>query len=156
MNNKKRNNKGFSLVELIVVVAIMAVLVGVLAPAYLTYVEKTRLQKDNSAIAEIAQAMKIAAADEDVNSTIVEAGLSITIGKAEKSAKSVTYVAGTKLDDAVKVVVPSFTTTSNTYKNSGTPIVLTLKITNGAPVVEGAGIITTPNAEKADAEQPTF
>lgn len=43
MKNNKRN-KGFSLIELIVVVAIMAVLVGVLAPAYLRYVEKTRKQ----------------------------------------------------------------------------------------------------------------
>ena len=41
---KKENNKGFSLIELIVVVAIMAVLVGILAPAYLRYVEKTRTQ----------------------------------------------------------------------------------------------------------------
>ena len=41
---KKRNNSGFSLIELIVVVAIMAVLVGVLAPAYLRYVEKSRQQ----------------------------------------------------------------------------------------------------------------
>lgn len=41
---KKRNNKGFSLIELIVVVAIMAVLVGVMAPAYLRYVEKARRQ----------------------------------------------------------------------------------------------------------------
>lgn len=41
---KKKNNSGFSLIELIVVVAIMAVLVGVLAPAYLRYVEKTRMQ----------------------------------------------------------------------------------------------------------------
>ena len=41
---KQKNNKGFSLVELIVVVAIMAVLVGVLAPAYLRYVEKARRQ----------------------------------------------------------------------------------------------------------------
>lgn len=156
MNNKKRNNKGFSLVELIVVVAIMAVLVGVLAPAYLTYVEKTRLQKDNSAIAEIAQAMKIAAADEDVNNTITTGGLKINIGEAKNGAKSVAYVADAKLDEAVKVVVPSFTTTSNTYKNSTTQIVLTLKIADGAPVVEGAGIITTPNAKTEDAKQPTF
>ena len=41
---KQKNNKGFSLIELIVVVAIMAVLVGVLAPAYLRYVEKARRQ----------------------------------------------------------------------------------------------------------------
>ena len=40
----QKNSKGFSLVELIVVVAIMAVLVGVLAPAYLRYIEKARRQ----------------------------------------------------------------------------------------------------------------
>ena len=40
----RKNNDGFSLIELIVVVAIMAVLVGVLAPAYLRYVEKARRQ----------------------------------------------------------------------------------------------------------------
>ena len=43
-NFKKKNNKGFSLIELIIVVAIMAVLVGILAPAYLQYVEKARRQ----------------------------------------------------------------------------------------------------------------
>lgn len=75
---KKTNNKGFSLVELIVVVAIMAVLMVVLAPQYLRYVEKTRLQKDNSAIAEIANAIKISAADEGINQEIADAS---TAGK---------------------------------------------------------------------------
>lgn len=32
MKRTKRNNKGFSLVELIIVIAIMAILAGVLAP----------------------------------------------------------------------------------------------------------------------------
>lgn len=43
---KKMNNKGFSLVELIVVIAIMAVLVGVLAPQFIKYVEKSRESTD--------------------------------------------------------------------------------------------------------------
>ena len=55
----KEHNHGFSLVELIVVVAIMAVLVGVLAPAYLAYVEKTRVQRDESAAGEIFRAAEI-------------------------------------------------------------------------------------------------
>jgi len=55
----KEHNHGFSLVELIVVIAIMAVLVGVLAPAYLAYVEKTRIQRDESAAGEIFRAAEI-------------------------------------------------------------------------------------------------
>jgi prepilin-type N-terminal cleavage/methylation domain-containing protein len=39
---KTKNDKGFSLVELIVVIAIMAVLVGVIAPQFLGYVGKTK------------------------------------------------------------------------------------------------------------------
>ena len=62
---KKMNNKGFSLVELIVVVAIMAVLMAVLVPTLIRNVEKTRVQKDKSAIAEIHHATELAIADEE-------------------------------------------------------------------------------------------
>lgn len=37
-----KNNKGFSLIELIVVIAIMAVLIGVIAPQFLGYSDKTK------------------------------------------------------------------------------------------------------------------
>ena len=46
MKKEKMNDKGFSLVELIIVIAIMAVLVVVLAPQYLKYVEKSREATD--------------------------------------------------------------------------------------------------------------
>lgn len=60
---QKKDNKGFSLVELIVVVAIMAVLMGILVPTLVRNVEKSKKQKDLSAIEEIRNTMQINLAD---------------------------------------------------------------------------------------------
>lgn len=41
----KKNQQGFSLIELIIVIAIMAILIGVMAPSLLRYIEKTKETK---------------------------------------------------------------------------------------------------------------
>ena len=61
---KKMNNKGFSLVELIIVIAIMAVLIGVLAPQYLKYVKNSKISTDITNAQEIATAINTAIAGE--------------------------------------------------------------------------------------------
>ncbi len=66
MRKEKMNNKGFSLVELIIVIAIMAVLIVVLAPQYLKYVEKSRNSTDVTNATEIVTAIQIYASDPDV------------------------------------------------------------------------------------------
>ena len=59
----KMNNKGFSLVELIIVIAIMAILVGVLAPQLLKYIEKTNVSSDVQLADTVKSAVQTAIMD---------------------------------------------------------------------------------------------
>ena len=70
-----KNNKGFSLVELIIVIAIMAILVGVMAPQLIKYVEKTNESSDAQLCDSVRTAITTAAMDPDV----VRTGESLTV-----------------------------------------------------------------------------
>ena len=61
---KKMNNKGFSLVELIIVIAIMAILAGAIAPALIRYIDKSRKSNDVSAAKTIKTAVETAMSNE--------------------------------------------------------------------------------------------
>lgn len=69
----KKNNKGFSLVELIIVIAIMAILAGALAPALIKYIAKSRKSTDVSNAQTIAtavtNALSVEAAYDDCQAT---------------------------------------------------------------------------------------
>jgi len=76
---KKMNNKGFSLVELIVVVLIMAIIAVALAPQVMKWVENSRKSTDAQNYDSIVSAANIALSNELVYKAVAGAGANIVI-----------------------------------------------------------------------------
>ena len=61
----RKNKKGFSLVELIIVIAIMVALIAVMAPNFVKYVQKSRDTALKTAAEDFLSAVKVAYGDPD-------------------------------------------------------------------------------------------
>lgn len=84
----RKHNQGFSLVEIIIVIAIMAVLTGILAPIYLRYIQRAR---DSVAMTNAENFRKV------INVTLIAADSGEFGEQVSKDAKnfSVQYLSST-------------------------------------------------------------
>ena len=91
-NEKKMNNKGFSLVELIIVIAIMAVLIAVLAPQYMRFIERGRAASDRDNVKAIQGALEVYYVDPTTSDHLAD-GDSITLSNSADTTASGTTAA---------------------------------------------------------------
>lgn len=82
---KIKENKGFSMIELIIVVAIMAILVGIIGAALIPYMEKSRASKDKSAMDGMYTAFASAIAETENPSDLIGSGGSNGLSAAGKA-----------------------------------------------------------------------
>lgn len=94
----KKNNKGFSLVELIIVIAIMAILVGIVGTQVVPYIEKSRKAKDTQILSgfctDAMTAYSSNAAALDATKTY-----KITITRAAAGTMTVATTGGTDVEN---------------------------------------------------------
>lgn len=135
---KRLGNKGFSLVELIVVIAIMAVLVGVLAPTLIRNVEKSRESKDAQNVDQIKSALEVALQKEDVYTSAVPSSGTATIITMNASGVS---VSNTKVSEAIHESLDVTNTNPTSKKFKAASITFT---------VDNQGHVATNNVPTLD------
>jgi type IV pilus assembly protein PilA len=87
---QENDKKGFSLVELIIVMAIMAILVGIVASQVLPYMEKSRQSKDQQVLSSILTDLVSATAQSGSTLTSRTAKITdVTSGTGDSSWKNV-------------------------------------------------------------------
>ena len=144
---KKKDNKCFTLVELVIVVAILAILVGILAPQYTKYVEKSRKAADASNLENLVTAFKTAASDG--NDQIPAGTYTFTINKeATKDNTATTLTSGTDVKypvgekiDTIKAVITKFV--GNNWED--TKLKSKKWVDNGATVKQISAKLTVGN-----------
>ncbi len=82
-----RSNKGFSLVELIVVIAIMAIIAGVAIPVYTNYITKANDAVIDQLVADAQYAADLAFAEYGVTVLVEETtdGVSLSVAEADQA-----------------------------------------------------------------------
>ena len=115
---KKKNRKGFSFVELIVVLVIMAILAAALVPTLIGYIRQTRESNAKNEAAMVVQAAQTisSGAFASANGKYKVEGMNAEIQLSDVTGGTTAYINAVKYLSEVKGVITSITVDSTTYK----------------------------------------
>ena len=148
MKNRKNNRKGFTIVELVIVIAVIAILAGVLIPTFANVIKKAQ----TSAILQEAQ-----------NAYKEAYALAITDGKIEtQTATAEAAVPGTETQTSGDYRFTFTTTDSSTAIDEIDTVTVTVKANSGLEndgyivTVDGGEVKVEEKAANATSEETTW
>lgn len=135
----KKNNKGFSLVELIIVIAIMAILAGALAPALIKYINKSRRSTDVSNGDIIRSAIQEALTDENAMNDFLTAYTSGTASGDIPTLAGSAGSFGTELTSILGSNIPK-----SKYFDKGNDFTADIDVNTNSVIIKAKGTQVSP------------
>ena len=151
---RKSNKKGFTLVELVVVIAIIGVLAAILIPTMMNYVKKARLKTANSNAKLVFTTINNKCADLVSDGKVCK-GLTLGVTEAKTlsgagDVEDAVYQALKDNGDGIGWAIVSYSTADNAEGNYAQ------WQTNGTVADQITGQFPDPAKEVADAESANF
>ncbi|MDE7432460.1 MAG: type II secretion system GspH family protein, partial [Lachnospiraceae bacterium] len=127
---KKMNNKGFSLIELIIVIAIMAVLVAIIAPNLTKYLGSSKKGADDTNREEVRKQTKNCIAEAGTKDiSIISSGTTATYNVLGTGTAVTVTNAGNGTADFAKLLQSVFDSDMKTKEKAGNHKAMQVSIT---------------------------
>lgn len=141
----KKNNKGFSLVELIVVILIMAIIAVALAPQVMKWVDKSKVNTDINNRANLKSSMDAAVADYFSQGKSFAAPLTFTVDGTVSGLDSADTAFKKAANEVLNDSWPEFESTTDGYfkvtiSEKGVVAVEVYKGVSGEDYNDGRGV----------------
>ena len=138
MKKITKNNKGFSLIELIIVIAIMAVLVAIIAPNLTKYLGSSKKNTDKKNADELASQLQTCITDYETENgyLIAKNGSSVTVTWKKNTASST----ATGRADFDPIVNATITSDTESKESTGKYATATISLKTSKDPVDGYDI----------------
>ena len=130
LDSVRKNKKGFFLVELIIVIAIMVALIAVMAPAFVKYVQKSRDAAIATAAEDYEKAVQTYIGDPDTDMSKITASQTILVYVDSTTNKLKVVHSNTNIESALNTLAGADTTKKMGSTTAAYKIIITKDASN--------------------------